>query len=230
VLASGGLLALAGAFGYGITGRSTPEPALPIPIEGTRTLPIPILAGLALDESGSTRTSDPERASHRATLIVARWLVEHSQDLGDRVGVVRFADSTTTIEPAPLATGIDKLAQALAKDANIGGGTRLGPAVDALCRVLESSSGERKVAFLVTDGAVNEGDAEVRSLIGLLRTCADAVYLVALDHDGEWTRSTHVRYASLGLTGEIVVGKLEGDALAVAIAKALVNEAGLATR
>src|SRR5205807_1609810 len=78
-------------------------PELPNPLPGSRTLPVPLRVVLGLDESGSTTSSDPNRESHGATLIICDWLASHSQDARDEIGVVRFADRADTIAPAAAA-------------------------------------------------------------------------------------------------------------------------------
>jgi hypothetical protein len=200
---------------------------LPATIAGSRILPVPLRAVVVLDESGSTASSDPQRDSQRATLLVCAWLAEHSQDARDEIGVVRFAERASAIRPRPAAPAGATLRRALTRPANIGGGTILSPAIDKACRLLRRGGELRQVVLLVTDGAVSEGPQELRGLFRRLRSRADAVYLLALDHDGGWKR-TQTRYQSLGLTGQFPITQRGAGQLAMTLAEILADEAGLA--
>jgi hypothetical protein len=223
--AHGSLEALQGACGEQAFG-----PHLPVPVARSRTLQETLRILIGLDESGSIASSDPHRESHRATLLVCDWLARHSQNPGDEIGLVRFADGTDSISPVPAAEARARIDQALARQpGQLGGGTQLTPAVAEICRLLPLRRGQRRLALLVTDGQVGEPDEQLRALIGRLRAAADAVYLIALDHDGQWTAETHRRYRGLGLTDQITVGQLGSRDLAAAIATVLMRETGLAT-
>ncbi len=200
---------------------------LPATIAGSRTLPVPLRAVVVIDESGSTASSDPQRDSHRATLLVCEWLAEHSQDEDDEIGVVRFAERASAIRPQPAPYAETTLPRALARPANIGGGTILTPAIDKACHLLRRGGQQRQIVFLVTDGAVSEGEEELRALFRRLRSRADAVYLLALDQDGGW-KLTQSRYRSLGLTGQFPITQRGAGQLAMTLAEILADEAGLA--
>jgi Mg-chelatase subunit ChlD len=200
---------------------------LPATIAGSRTLPVPLRAVVVIDESGSTASSDPQRDSHRATLLVCEWMAEHSQDEEDEIGVVRFAERASAIRPQPALYAETTLRRALARPANIGGGTILTPAIDKTCRLLRWAGGQRQVVFLLTDGAVSESADDLRTLFRKLRSRADAVYLLALDHDGSW-KLTQSRYQSLGLTGQFPITQRGAGQLAMTLAEILADEAGLA--
>ena len=202
-------------------------PVMPVPVAGSRTLPLPLRIMVCLDESGSTTSTDPSKEGHRAALLVCDWLNEHSQDARDRIGLVRFADRADPIAPTQADKAHAVLAQHLAKQRNIGGGTRLAPAIDALCELLKGRRGERRLALLITDGQVSESQEELRRLFGQLRAVADAVYLIALDADRSW-QHTRTRYEPLGLTSLIPLQHAGGDHLAAVIARLLAHEAGLA--
>jgi len=203
------------------------EVRLPATIAGSRTLPVALRALVVIDESGSTASSDPQRDSHRATLLVCDWLAEHSQDEDDEVGVVRFAERASSIRPLAAAAAGPAFRRALARPANIGGGTILTPAIDKACHLLRRGGQQRQIVFLVTDGAVSEGEEELRALFRRLRSRADAVYLLALDHDGGW-KLTQSRYRSLGLTGQFPITQRGAGQLAMTLAEILADEAGLA--
>jgi Mg-chelatase subunit ChlD len=203
------------------------EVRLPTTIAGSRTLPVPLRAVVVIDESGSTASSDPRRDSHRATLLVSEWLAAHSQDERDEIGVVRFAQRAESIRPQPAVHAETGLRRALAQPANIGGGTVLTPAIDKTCHLLRRGGEHRQLAFLVTDGAVSESRDDLRVLFRKLRSRADAVYLLALDHDGSWTL-TQQRYQSLGLTGQFPITQRGAGQLATILAEILADEAGLA--
>ena len=205
------------------------EPAMPVPLPGSRTLPVPLLIGIALDESGSTSSSDPNKESHKACLLVCEWLATCSQNPEDGLGLVRFADRAETLPPVRADKAHDALEHAFRIGASVGGGTQLTPAIVQLCQLLPGPRRERRLALLITDGQVAEHGDQLRALIGRLRVEADAVYLLALDHDGAWSRSTNRRYEGLGLTGMLPIGRLTGGRLAHAIASVLVHEAGLDT-
>ena len=68
---------------------------------------------------------------------------------------------------------------------------------------------------------------ELRGLFRRLRSRADAVYLLALDHDGSW-RFAQSRYQSLGLTGQFPIKERGSGQLATTLAEILADEAGLA--
>jgi hypothetical protein len=185
---------------------------------------------VCVDESGSTSSTDPGRESHRATLLVCDWLDEYSQNADDRIGLVRFAERADSIAPVRAGRARATIEHALSQSGDdLGGGTLLAPAIAELCRLLGSGRREYRLALLVTDGQVAEGDEELRRLFGQLRASLDAVYLIALDADGVWNNHTHTRYQSLGLSGVIPLEKAGGGQLAAAIASVLVHEAGLAT-
>ena len=205
------------------------EPEMPVPVVGSRTLPGPLSVMVVLDVSGSTSSSDPNRASFQALRLVAEWLAQHSENQRDRIGLVRFAERADAVAPVNVMRASTVIDDALARSTDkLGGGTMLGPAVDELCRHLSRRHG-RTIALLLTDGQVAEPDDELRVLVGRVRTAADAVYLLALDHDQEWSRSTHHRYESLGLNGLLTIDTLGAGHIASTIANVLVHEAGLAT-
>lgn len=210
--------------------RGTHDPAMPVPVAGSRTLQQPLRVGVALDESGSITTTDPGRAGREATLTICDWLVCHSDNPADQVGLVRFADTAATTPIARAGNARTTIEQALRDGPDVGGGTQLRPAVDALCRLLPGGGGAHAVAILITDGQVAEPDTELRNLIGQLRQVADAVYLIALDQDGAWTSRTHQRYRSLGLTDQVAVSQVDETYLAAAIATLLARETGQETR
>jgi hypothetical protein len=205
------------------------EPELPVPVAGSRTLPLPLTVGIAVDQSGSTASTDPGKESEQACLLVCDWLARQSQNGEDGVGLVRFADHAASL---PVVRG-DRAGAVFEHEfvygSSVGGGTRLAPAVLELCQLLPGPRPERRVAVLITDGQVAEQADELRTLIGRLRADADAVYLLALDDDGAWTQSTHRRYRGLGLTGQIPITRLTSRRLAHAIATLLAHEAGLTT-
>lgn len=205
------------------------EPEMPMPLPGSRTLLGPLSVMVVLDVSGSTSSSDPNRASFQALRLAADWLAQHSDNGRDRIGLVRFAERADAVAPVNVMRASTVIDDALARSTDkLGGGTTLGPAVDELCRHLSRRHG-RTIALLITDGQVAEPADELRGLVGRVRAAADAVYLLALDHDRAWSRSTHLRYESLGLNGLLVIDTLSASHIASTIANVLVHEAGLAT-
>ena len=205
------------------------EPQLPVPVAGSRTLPLPLTVGIAVDQSGSTASTDPGKESEQACLLVSHWLATQSQNSEDGVGLVRFADHAASLPVVRADKARAAFEHEFAHGGSVGGGTRLTPAVMELCQLLPGPRPERRVAVLITDGQVAEQADELRTLIGRLRADADAVYLLALDDDGAWTKSTHRRYHGLGLTGQIPITRLTSRRLAHAIASVLAHEAGLTT-
>jgi hypothetical protein len=224
-LAAGALVA--GVIDGAMTGWRDADPTLPIPVSGSRTLPIPLRVLIVEDESQSTSSTDPTRESHRAALLVCDWLATNSQNPADRVGLVRFADQADSVDPVPAGHARQVLERALDRGDGLGVGTRLTPAIAELQRLLAHRQAERDVVLLVTDGQVAEPHDELRALIGQLRAEADAVYLLALDDDGSWSKHTHQRYDDLGLSGTIPISKVTAGRLAYAIATLLMHEAGI---
>jgi len=205
------------------------EPELPVPLPGSRTLPVPLLVVIAVDQSGSTATTDPNKESEQACLLVCDWLTQHSQNREDGLGLVRFADHAAALPPVRVDRAREALEQEFRHGASVGGGTQLTPAVTQLCQLLPGPRQERRIALLITDGQVAELGEQLRTLIGRLRVDADAVYLLALDHDGAWSSATHRRYQSLGLTDVIPISRISSRRLACAIANVFAHEAGLTT-
>jgi Mg-chelatase subunit ChlD len=212
-----------------LPGLAVAEPRLPLPVVGSRTLAGPLTVMVALDESGSTASSDPNRQSHRAVLEICDWLASYSGEERDRVGVVRFADTATAIPPIRAKTAKAEIEQQLLAGASVGGGTQLTPAIEEL-RAQLGSRRERRVAVLVTDGQVAESGDRLHELFVKLNRCSDAVYMVALDHDKAWSRSTYRRYSNLGIAGTTAIGTLGRAHLAHAIAEILMRETGLVAR
>ena len=67
------------AHGQPLQGRGRlVEPRMPVPIAGSRTLTVPLRIGVALTESGSLSTTDPNRQSHQAVLALCDWLADYS--------------------------------------------------------------------------------------------------------------------------------------------------------
>ena len=215
----------------GLRGASsrTREPRMPVPLRESRTLTRPVRLVVALDESGSTACSDPSRQSHAALLELCEWVATHSGDPRDRIGLVRFADRAESVSPVVAAKARTALEQQLLAPADVGGGTQLAPAVDALCGELGHGLA-RGVAVVVTDGQVAESDEQLRRLFGRLCAAGDAVYVVGLDHDGAWSRATYARYEALGLSGTVTIGALTKAQLAHALATLLMAETGLRSR
>ena len=210
-------------------GARVREPRMPIPRADSRTLAEALEVVVVLDESGSTASSDPDRQSHQAVLEIADWLDRYSGDARDRIGVVRFADRAAAIAPVRAKDAGRVLAQELAHAANVGGGTRLTPAVQVASQLLARRRGHR-LAVLATDGQVVETTQQLRDLFAELQRSADAVYLVALDHNGAWSRSTYTRYENLGIADTLPIGALGRAHLAHAIARVLMQETGLRAR
>ena len=202
---------------------------MPVTVPGSRTLPGPLSVMVVLDVSGSTASSDPNRASFEAVRVAADWLASNSENERDRIGIVRFADRADSVAPVSVLRAAAAIDAALARSTDkLGGGTSLTPAIDELCRHLSRRHG-RTVALVVTDGQVAEQDTELRTLVGRVRSAADAVYVLALDHDKAWSRGTHRRYEHLGLNGMVTIDTLGAAHIAATIATVLVHEAGLAT-
>jgi len=209
--------------------RRLAEPALPVPLPGSRTLPLPLTVGIAVDQSGSTASTDPGRESEQACLLVCDWLATQSQNSEDGVGLVRFADQAASLPVVRVDRARAAFEYEFRHGDSVGGGTRLTPAVVELCQLLPGPRPERRIAVLITDGQVAEQAEELRTLIGRLRVEADAVYLLALDDDRAWTNATYARYEGLGLTGQIPITRLTRHRLAHALATLLAHEAGLTT-
>ena len=209
--------------------RSTREPRMPVPVRGSRKLDRPFWLVVGKDVSGSTASSDPNGQSDEALLELCDWMRLHSGDPRDRIGLVRFADRADTVPAIPVGKAREALALELLSGADVGGGTRLTPAVEALCAALPRR-GARRLAVLITDGQVTETDEQLRGLFARLRAQADAVHLVALNHDGYWSGSTHFRYEQLGLSGTTVIGTLSQAQLAHALASLLMAETGMVER
>ncbi len=202
---------------------------MPVPVRGSRALTRPIRLVVALDESGSTACTDPGRQSHEALLELCDWTAAHSGDPRDQIGLVRFADRAESVPPVTAAKARTVLEQQLLAPADVGGGTQLTPAVDALCRELRRN-GTCGVAVVVTDGQVAESDEQLRILFGRVRAASEAVYVVGLDHDGAWSRATRDRYERLGLSGTVAIGALTRAHLAHALATLLMAQTGLRPR
>ena len=209
--------------------RAVAVPELPVVVEGSRTLTVPLRVMLVADVSGSTSTSDPDRASYKAVRAAVEWMAANSGDERDRVGLVRFAVNADSLAPVRVGQAAAAIDAALAASTDrLGGGTTLMPAVDELCSHLARRQG-RTVVVLITDGQVSEPDVELRALVGRVRSNADAVYLLALDHDHQWGRLTHRRYDALGLDAIYAIGTLGAAHIASTITRVLVHEAGLLT-
>ena len=202
---------------------------MPVPVRGSRTLTRPIRLLAASDVSGSTARSDPNQQSEQALLELCDWIDEHSGDPRDRIGLVRFADRAETLPAVVAAKARKAFELQLLAPADVGGGTQLTPAVDGLCALLPHR-GPHRVVVLITDGQVAETDEQLRRLFARLQAQSDAIYLVALDHDGLWSRSTRYRYEQLGLSGTVVIGELTRAQLAHALALLLMAETGLRAR
>lgn len=213
------------------TATATPleEVAMPRTVPGSRTLATPLRVVVCVDESGSTSTSDPDRATHRAVLHVCDWLRDQSQDPRDRVGVVRFAERAATIRPVRAMRARTVIGAWLCHDPRIGGGTQLTPALEATSALLGRGRGERRVALLLTDGQTSESAETLREQFGRLCETADAVYLLALDADHGWATTGHL-YGSLGLTAITPINDRNRGQVAAIIATQLAHEAGLETR
>jgi hypothetical protein len=205
------------------------EPELPVVVPGSRTLPLPLTVAIAVDQSGSTASTDPGKESEQACLLVCDWLASQSQNTEDGVGLVRFADQAASLPVVRAERARTAFEHEFEHAGSVGGGTRLTPAILELCQLLPGPRPEHRVAILITDGQVAEHGEELRALIGRLRVDANAVYVLALDHDGAWTKTTHHRYRDLGLTGLIPITRLSSRRLAHAIATLLAHEAGLET-
>lgn len=198
---------------------------MPVPVRGSRTLTRPVRLVVALDESGSTASSDPSRQSHEALLELCDWVATHSGDPRDRIGLVRFADRAESVSPVAAPKARVVLEQRLLAPADVGGGTQLTPAVDALCSELRRGV-TRGVAILITDGQVAESDEQLQRLFARVRAAGEAVYVVGLDHDGMWSRTTYARYERLALTGTVAIGALTKAQLSHALAMLLMAETG----
>lgn len=205
------------------------DPRLPVPAVGTRTLSAPLQVMVALDESGSLTVTDPNRQSHQAVLELCDWLTCYSGDTRDRIGVVRFADRASATAPVRVKDARTVIEQELLAGANVGGGTRLSPAIEELCRQLKARR-ERRLAFLVTDGQVAESQEQLRLLFSELQSASEAIHLIALAHDGSWQRHTHHRFTTLPITTTTTLGTLGRAQLSHAIASILMRETGLTTR
>jgi hypothetical protein len=192
-------------------------------------LPLPLRVGIGVDQSGSTASTDPGKESEQACLLVCDWLATESQNGEDGVGLVRFADQAAALPVVRADHARAAFEHAFQYGGSVGGGTRLTPAVVELCQLLVGPRRERRVAVLITDGQVAEHGEQLRTLIGRLRVDADAVYVLGLDHDGAWSKSTQARYQRLGLTGLIPVSRPSRQRLAYEIASVLAHEAGLTT-
>ncbi len=224
----------AGSASAGIAGRVrdvrlAAVPVMPVVVKGSRTLGVPLRVMLVADVSGSTSTTDPDRVSFKAVRSAVAWLADNGGDERDRVGLVRFAVSADSVAPVRVRHAARVIEHGLAKSTSqLGGGTCLSPAVDELCSNLARRQG-RTVVVLISDGQVSEPDAVLRGLVGRIRSVADAVYLLALDHDRVWSHSTHLRYQGLGIDAIQPIGTLGEAHIAATIANVLVHEGGLLT-
>jgi von Willebrand factor type A domain len=202
---------------------------LPAVVAGSRVLALPLLVAVVLDVSGSTGSSDPRKQSHHAVLTVCDWIRDRAGNPADRIGLVRFATNADLIPAAPAAEARPVLEHALGRSSSLGGGTSLGPAVDALCAMFDGVRDCHRVTILITDGQVAESDFQLAALFGRLDAAADATHLLALDHDGAWSSGTHRRYEGLPLASVATIGEVGRGRLAYAIATVLIAETGLAT-
>lgn len=209
-----------------MTGIDGGQPEMPVVVPGRRMLTAPLRVMILLDVSGSTGGTDPEKQSHRAALAVCNWLSGSSANSDDRIGLIRFADRAETIPATLVLDAREVFEEAFAKGANVGGGTSIAPAINEACSQFAGCR-DRRVAILVTDGQVSESDATLAQLFGRLNAAADAVYLLALDHDRAWTGYTYRRYRNIPLTAMAAIGRLTRAHLAHSIASILVTEAGL---
>ena len=203
---------------------------LPAALPRSRTLQQPLRVAIASDVSGSTATSDPAGARNRATLLVCDWLADQSQNRSDQVGLVRFADRADVLLPVRASRARRLIGAALESPRDVGGGTRLEPAITGLCAMLQHAGRRRRLALVITDGEVAEPELEIERLFQRLHGRADAVYLIALDFDGAWTRTTRHRYQTAGLADQVIINDGSVGQLAHAIVSILIDEAGLATR
>jgi hypothetical protein len=204
---------------------------VPTPIAGTRTLAAPLLLELVIDESGSTGQTDPTGRRHTETAAIARWLVRHSENPRDRIGLVRFADQAEAHAPVPAARAGQSLTAAFgAGSGSLGGGTRLAPAVAAVEDELRPHHGYRRVVVVLSDGQIGESERELQRLLTRLRAAADSVYLVGLDGDGAWTRDTHRLYENRGLGDVLTLDTFAPNAFAQTLAEIVLRETGQRVR
>lgn len=153
---------------------------MPQPVTGTRTLGRPLLTVIAVDDSGSTSSSDPDADRHASIRALGRWLARHSRP-DDRAAVIRFArvaTASSVVASARLAQGAD----ALAPSPEDGTYTYVGPAVEKAEPILQAVPGAARLVIVITDGETPDASASLQQLQRL----ADRVVVVALDRDGAW--------------------------------------------
>ena len=157
---------------------ATDEPTAPRPVGQRGDEPLDLV--LVFDDSGSTESTDPNGFRYVAARRLVTLLAEslEGQKLGDRIGVVHFADA-----PQPWLPLTDLRRK---QDRNVirrtlrpltGGGTMIVPAIDRAANLL-SRTNRPCTVLLFTDGESEEGASELnRALSALPIGCLHVVTL-----------------------------------------------------
>ena len=205
--------------------RRQVAPGIPTPVAGTRTLSVPLVLELVVDESGSTQQSDPGGRRHAEAAAVASWMSRYSENPHDEIGLVRFASTANGFSPVPVAQASAALQSAFGQSSDsLGGDTDLGPAVSLVEKDLEQHAGARRVVVLLTDGQLQDMPS-IRSLVRRLRSVAEDVYLIGLNADGTWSSTTRTAYQGLGLN-LLTLDSFTANRLAETVARVILRETG----
>ncbi len=179
-LTSAAVLAGWGAF-LAVKDLVTRDPVpMPIPAANTRTLALPMLINIAVDESGSMQDSDPEDRRWTDAAALGRWLARYERE-DDLVAVTRFMGSAVhgpSVSARRLTNDPRQLAPTPSSD-----GTAFMPVVDRAKEIFaEQNEAYYRILILLTDGAADDA-AEA---ISKLPTVANRVFVVALDRGDAW--------------------------------------------
>ena len=139
------------------------RPTVPPPVGNRGNEPAAIV--LVIDDSGSTASTDPNGFRYTAARRLVNLLVDGvgGPPLGDRIGVVQFADQPQPWLPLTSVRNKRdrrKVRQALQPLA--GGGTSIAPAITRAAHLLAGASDRRQICLLFTDGESIESGYDLR--------------------------------------------------------------------
>jgi hypothetical protein len=191
---------------------------MPTPVPGSRTLSRPFVLGIEVDDSGSTRESDPDSQRYEAIDSILDWIQRYERP-EDRVFVVRFTGDAT-VGPVGPARRIRELEFWGAAQPSLNG-TAFNPVAATAGQVFDRLP-ERflRVQLLITDGTADD----VTDGAPRLAQAADVTHIIALDRGGLWADAKD-QWNQRGITISTISNKAPGE-IAAELAENLMKVTG----